>query len=374
MDEYVIDLFSGSGGSALGFKQAGYNIKVAVDIDEDASRSFKLNFPDAEVFSSDISYITGQTLLNATGQQNGNNIVIIACPPCQGFSTARRKSEGKKDPRNKLINEFLRIVDEIRPMSFVMENVPGLANGNGKALFQSVFSNLQKLGYTMVYEVVHAEDYGVPQRRRRLVLIGTRNKNIRLVFPKRTHCNPEKLTELGLLPWETVRDAISDLPPLKAGLADKADFLHKSSSLSELNLERMRKTPKDGGSRTDWPSELVLECHKHVTGYKDIYGRMKWNSPSPTMTGGCVMISKGRFGHPEQHRAISLREAARLQTFPDTYQFVGSVGSIAKQIGNAVPPRLAYNIAETLKKCVAESQIVDQLLAPSSVESLTTVA
>jgi DNA (cytosine-5)-methyltransferase 1 len=363
--DVVIDLFSGSGGSALGFQQAGFNIKVAVDVDRDASASFRLNFPNAEVFDSDISYISGTHLLEAASEKNGDSVVLIACPPCQGFSTARRKSEGRLDPRNKLIYEFLRIVEEINPYAFVMENVPGLATGNGKTIFFDVLNNLQNLGYSVVYEIVEAPDYGVPQKRKRLVLIGTRDKKIRLVFPKKTHYDPTEIESASLHPWATVRGAISDLPPILAGEVYQEDQMHRSANLSELNLTRLKNTPADGGSRNSWPEDLVLECHKRVTGYKDVYGRIKWDYPSPTMTGGCAMISKGRFGHPEQHRAISLREAARLQTFPDSFVFLGNFGSIARQIGNAVPPLLAKNIAETLRDAMLEATTVNKIMSIS---------
>lgn len=363
MSYKVIDLFSGSGGSALGFHQAGFEIKVAVDIDKDASETFKVNFPNASVIASDISYISGETLLEEASEENGDNIVLIACPPCQGFSSARRKREGRLDPRNKLIYEFLRIVEEIMPYAFVMENVPGLANGNGKPIFLDILNNLQKFGYTTVHEVVEAPNYGIPQKRKRLVVIGTRDKNVRLTFPKHTHSNPGNLSENGLLPWKTVRESISDLPPIRAGEIHPQYSLHRASNLSELNLLRMINTPKDGGSRVSWPENLVLECHKKVKGYKDIYGRVKWDTPSPTMTGGCAMISKGRFGHPEQDRAISLREAARLQTFPDDFKFIGTVSSIAAQIGNAVPPLLAKKIAETLMNAIQLSDQMDAIMA-----------
>jgi len=348
MRKVVIDLFSGSGGSALGFKQAGYDVRVAVDIDKDASKSFQLNFPEAVVLQEDICPISGKQLLEAAGEKDGNNVVLIACPPCQGFSTARRKSEGRGDPRNKLVYEFLRIVGEIKPSAFVMENVPGLATGNGKEYFEEIRHELEDMGYSTVYKIINAIEYGIPQKRRRLVLIGIKNARADLKFPEKTHADPLKATELGLKPWKTVRSWISDLPPIEAGTTDSNDPLHRAASLSELNLTRIKSTPVNGGSRTSWPDELVLNCHKNVTGYKDIYGRMSWDSPSPTMTGGCVMISKGRFGHPDQNRAITMREAARLQTFPDNYIFTGTVSSIAKQIGNAVPPLLAKILADWL--------------------------
>ncbi len=356
----VIDLFSGCGGSALGFEQAGYSIKVAVDIDSNASESFKVNFPGCTVFPSDISYLSGTELLKAGGFKNGKEVVLIACPPCQGFSTARRNSQRLTDPRNKLIYEFLRIVEEIKPLAFVLENVPGLAKGIGKPLFVQILQRLSELGYQTIYDVVNTADYGVPQRRKRLVLMGTNNPSIRLSFPPKTNADPSVSDNLPA--WATVREAIKDLPPIKAGEKHENDPMQVSASLAEINLKRIIYTPHDGGDRTSWPDELVLECHKTTKGHKDVYGRMRWDYPSPTMTGGCGMISKGRFGHPEQDRAISLREAARLQTFPDSFKFIGNFGEIAKQIGNAVPPLLAKRAAEALLYSMRELETTEKLL------------
>lgn len=344
----VIDLFSGCGGSAVGFSQLGFDIKVAVDIDEDASRTFKLNFPGATVVNKNIQLVKAFDLLKLTGATNGDDVVIIACPPCQGFSTARRKSQCLSDQRNSLIYEFLRIVKEIKPVGFVMENVPGLSKGLGKEMFADVLSKLEKLGYSTKYEVVVAADYGVPQKRRRLVLLGVRNKEKKPFFPIITHCKDLGKSESSLTPWITVRSAISDLPPLKAGEKSLTDPIHACANLSDLNLKRLKHTPVNGGGRESWPDELILECHKKVKGYSDIYGRMRWDAPSPAITAGCSMISKGRYGHPKQNRAISLREAARLQSFPDNFVFTGNMGEIASQIGNAVPPLLAKKIGEAL--------------------------
>lgn len=360
----IIDLFSGSGGSALGFSEAGYEIKVAVDIDKKASESFKLNFPKATVFNKDVTSISSDALMKAAEAENGDEVVIIACPPCQGFSTARRKSEGFNDNRNTLIYQFVRILEEIRPFAFVMENVPGLANGIGKPMFLDILQKIKDLGYQTVHGVVDTADYGVPQRRKRLVLLGTNDHKIRLTFPIQTNQNPD-LPGRYLAPWITVREAISDLPPINAGERLDSDPMHVSSNLADINMQRMKNTPHDGGDRLSWPEELVLECHKNVRGYKDVYGRMKWESPSPTITGGCAMISKGRFGHPEQDRAISLREAARLQTFPDSFIFAGNVGEIAEQLGNAVPPLLANRIAETLAKAIYDSESFDHIMSDS---------
>lgn len=358
----VIDLFSGCGGSALGFQQSGFPIKVAVDIDKHASASFKANFPDCEVFSTDISYLSGKELLDAGGFDSGDDVVLIACPPCQGFSSARRNSERLTDPRNKLIYEFLRIVEEVKPLAFVLENVPGLARGIGKPLFVQILQRLNELGYQTTYDVVNTADYGVPQRRKRLVLMGTNNPNIRLSFPAKTNMDPAKADELP--GWNTVREAIKDLPPLAAGEKDKKDPMHVSASLADINITRLKHTPHDGGDRMSWPDELILDCHRNTQGHKDVYGRMKWDYPSPTMTGGCGMISKGRFGHPEQDRAISLREAARLQTFPDTFIFLGNFGEIAKQIGNAVPPLLAKRAADALLQSLEELETAERIMSP----------
>jgi len=356
----VIDLFSGCGGSALGFSQAGFNIRVAVDIDKNASESFKLNFPDCAVFPSDITYISGKELLKAGGFKSGQEVVLIACPPCQGFSNARRTSQRLTDPRNKLIYDFLRIVEEIKPLAFVLENVPGLATGIGKPLFLQILQKLNELGYQTVYDVVNTADYGVPQKRKRLVLMGTNDSNIRLVFPSKTNTDPEKSGDLPA--WKTVKEVIGNLPPIKAGEKHTGDPLHASASLAEINLERIRKTPHDGGDRTAWPEELILDCHRTTKGHKDVYGRMRWGQPSTTMTGGCAMLSKGRFGHPEQDRAISLREAARLQTFPDTFKFAGNFGQIAEQIGNAVPPLLAKRAADVLIRSMEDLEITKKLI------------
>jgi len=350
----VIDLFSGCGGSALGFRNEGYEISVAVDIDKKASESFKLNFPEAFVFSSNISKLSGKELLRAGKIKSGNDVLLIACPPCQGFSSARRVSQRLDDPRNNLVNEFLRIVEEIEPLAFVLENVPGLARGIGKPLFSQILQKLDELGYKTVYDVVNAADYGVPQRRKRLVLLGTKDPDIDLNFPLPTHTDPNKSSELPV--WNTVRNVLEDLPPLKAGETNINDSMHKSANLAEINIRRMKQTRHDGGDRTTWTEDLILECHKTTNGHRDVYGRMKWDSPSPTITGGCVMISKGRFGHPEQDRAISLREAARLQTFPDTFIFAGNFGDIAKQIGNAVPPLLAQRAAKELKRAIIRNK------------------
>ncbi len=357
IDKYfVIDLFSGSGGSAWGFKSAGFTIKTAVEIDKVASETFRNNFTETIVLNEDIRKINGKRLLKQSGitSRDKNRLVILACPPCQGFSTARRNEQRQNDPRNMLIMEFVRLVKEINPVIFVLENVPGLVRGIGHTLFEKAMMQLSDIGYKITEpKVLECADYGVPQKRKRLVVMGTKIKGLKLVLPEPTHQNPNSHDQ-KLPSWNTVRNTISNLPIISAGERDKGDPLHKSANLSRTNLDRLNQIPIDGGSRTSWPEHLKLKCHKSVSGYYDVYGRMSWDSPSPTITGGCGMISKGRFGHPEQNRAISLREAARLQTFPDSFKFIGNFEDIARQIGNAVPSVLAEKIAVSLYQSLNE--------------------
>jgi len=365
---YVIDLFSGCGGSAWGFREAGFVIKGFVEIDGIARTSFHENFPKAtEAIPGDITLLRGRKLNDFLKKLNidKEKTIILACPPCQGFSTARRRNQRILDSRNMLIFDFVRLIKKIRPIAFVMENVPGLAKGIGHSIFEEAMLMLSDMGYNMTDpKVLEVVNYGVPQKRKRLVIIGTRAKNLKLVLPEPTHQNPNSHNQ-KLPPWETVRHAISNLPFISAGEKNNADPLHISANLSKINLTRLKYTPHNGGNRMSWPLRLWLKCHKKlkklkIEGYKDIYGRMWWDAPSSTITGGCAMITKGRFGHPEQNRAISLREAARLQTFPDNFIFTGTFGKIAEQIGNAVPPLFAERIANSLMMQLGKRERIKQ--------------
>lgn len=217
-----------------------------------------------------------------------------------------------------------------------MENVPGL-KGKGSSVLGSFKEMLEQEGYLYDEKVIYAKDYGVPQNRRRYVLIASRK--FKPEIPSATHGK-------GLTPYVTVRETISKYPAIKAGQDDQQTSNHRCANLKPILLERLHYTPHDGGSRTDWPDRLVLNCHKTFKGHTDVYGRMKWDEPSPTLTVKCFSLSNGRFGHPEQDRAISLREAAALQTFSDDYIFYGSVQEIGRQIGNAVPVLLAKILGE----------------------------
>ncbi len=264
--------------------------------------------------------------------------MLVGCAPCQPFSLLRKEEydeNGNPIPHKSvnLLTEFGRFVKAIKPAHVMVENVPGL-KGKGSDVLDRFKLMLKKEGYEWDEKVLYAKDYGVPQNRRRYVLIASRL--FKPVIPVATHGNKPEL-----LPYCTVRQAIAKYPAIVAGEVHITVPNHRCANLSKLLLQRIKATPHNGGSRTDWPDNLVLKCHKSFNGHTDVYGRMKWDEPSPTLTVKCFSLSNGRFGHPEQDRAISLREAAALQTFRDDYVFYGNVQEVGKQIGNAVPVLLA---------------------------------
>jgi len=223
-------------------------------------------------------------------------------------------------------------VEDIKPDYIFMENVPGLGGDPGRDVYVKFKKVLEREKYIYEERIVNAKFYGVPQNRRRLVLFASRCGKIKM--PKETHGKEKR-------PLVTVRKTIEKYSAIKAGETSKKYPNHVARTLTKLNLERMRHTPKDGGSRNDWPEKFILKCHRKRKGYGDVYGRMKWDKPSPTLTCKCTSLSNGRFGHPEQDRAISLREAAAIQTFTDWYVFYGGLIDITRHIGNAVPVKLS---------------------------------
>lgn len=331
----VIDVFCGCGGSSYGFKLAGFDIKAAIDKNPLATESYKLNFPDTSVLSQEIIPTEAESvayeLLTTAGLQAGECTVLLGCPPCQGF--CRLSKNGVNDPRNKLVLALSKIVAAIKPEFCVIENVPGLAMGSGKAIFHEALEELKFAGYSnLAWEILNAADYGVPQRRRRLLLIASRLGAVSIPDPSDYR-------------RKTVRETIAKLPAIAAGGTDPTDCLHCSPSASEKVIDRIRSIPKDGGSRKSLPPALQLECHKENSGFCDVYGRMKWDEPSPTITTGCINVTKGRFIHPDQDRAISVREAALLQTFPYNFRFCGTSWQVARQIGEAIPVEFARIVA-----------------------------
>lgn len=337
----AVDLFCGIGGLSYGLKKAGININAGIDIDESCRYTFETNCK-TKFINKDIQDISGDDL-NSLYNRNATKI-LVGCAPCQPFSSYTYKGDKGKDNRWQLLYEFLRLVKAVEPVVVSMENVPTLLNFKKAPVFYDFVNGLEKLGYYTWYKVVYSPDYGIPQKRKRLVLLASKIGEIEFLPP--TH-KPEN--------YVTVKEAIGSLEKIKSGEASKKDFIHKASKLSEKNLKRIKQSKPGGSWNRDWDDELKLSCHTSEKGksYVSVYGRMKWNEPSPTMTTFCTGIGNGRFGHPEQDRAISLREAAILQSFPADYKFAENAenlkfGKSSKHIGNAVPPKLGEIIGKSI--------------------------
>lgn len=319
----------------MGLKRAGFRVAAAVELDAHAAGSFMLNHRDTVVLNRDIRSVRADELRKAAQLGRRRLDLLTGCPPCQGFSSlrTRRRAASVPDDRNDLLLEFLRLVQTLRPRAIILENVPGLADDR---TFQVFCSSLKEMNYGYFARVLDASDFGVPQRRRRLVLAAIENLSF----------DPAWLAPGRARPT-TVRDAIGSLD--SAGRS--GDALHDYPEQRSLEvLARIRAVPRNGGSRSDLPSMDQLACHKRSSGFFDVYGRMAWSQLSPTITSGCTNPSKGRFIHPEKHRAITLREAALLQTFPKNYRFDLSRGKehVAAQIGNAFPPKLIVPLARRI--------------------------
>lgn len=336
----VVDLFCGIGGLSYGMKSAGFKIVSGYDLDWTCRYAYEIN-NDARFNYKDIRNVTGEEIRS---QYSKDTITVLAgCAPCQPFSSYAFKNKKKDPDKYDLLYEFGRLVKDVHPDIVTMENVPSIASFKLKSVFGDFVTILKNEGYKVSYQVVYCPNYGIPQTRKRLVLLASRLGDINLI--PHTHKKGN---------YVTVRDVIGDLPPLDAGDSCLYDSLHRCRSLGELNMRRLKATPCGGGWK-DWPEELRLECHKKQSGHSfgSVYGRMRWDEPSPTMTTQCTGIGNGRFGHPEQDRAISVREAALLQTFPLKYKFfenekVVSITKASRYIGNAVPPKLGEVIAESI--------------------------
>jgi DNA (cytosine-5)-methyltransferase 1 len=343
----VVDLFCGLGGLSCGFKNEDFEILAGYDIDETCRYAYEFN-NEAPFLNRDISTVTGAEINKH--YEGVKTKILVGCAPCQPFSSYTFKDKDKENDKWSLLYHFSRIIDEVQPEIVSMENVAQLLNFKKAPVFDDFVDTLKKAGYHVFSDTVYCPDYGIPQNRKRLVLLASKLGEINLI-PK-TH-TPEN--------YETVRDAIGDLPQINDGEYDIDDPLHYSRKLTPLNKQRIQLTPY-GGSWKDWPEEYILECHKKDSGksYPSVYGRMRWESPSPTITTHCIGYGNGRFGHPEQDRAISLREAALLQTFPKNYQFFEkgknfSSVMIARHLGNAVPVRLGEVIAQSIKEHLKEA-------------------
>ncbi|NGX90034.1 DNA cytosine methyltransferase [Rahnella sp. Lac-M11] len=351
-----IDLFSGGGGLSEGLKQAGFNVLAAVELNSSAADTFKTNNKQATVIERDIRHVSGQEILKAISLQKGELDLLAGCPPCQSFSTLTRDYK-KDDLRNSLINEVSRLIFETEPKMLMIENVPGMMS-RGKDFLGDFISHIESMGYIVNYNVLQVADYGVPQDRKRFVLLAGKGFEIKL--PEPTH---SREGSNGKSRWVTVRDALKGLgEPITLRNAQEFGGPKKFNwnvirNLSPLNIERI-KYLKAGGPRFDLPDHLRPNCHKgNNSTFSNVYARMCWDKVSPTITGGCTVLSKGRFGHPVEDRTISVREAARLQTFPDTFLFeTNYIDHACQIIGNALPCKFAFAMSKAcsdalLKHC-----------------------
>lgn len=331
-----VDLFCGVGGLTHGLIHGGIQVVAGVDSDPQCRFPYETN-NEAIFIEQEVQKLSGTELAQMFSDANFR--LLAGCAPCQPFSTYSQKGRGiRNDTKWSLVSDFGRLVREVQPDFVTMENVPQL---RGHQVFKDFLEDLE--GYKIWWRVVDCTQYGVPQTRRRLVLLASRFGTVELVAPGFSEGS-----------YVSVREAISHLPALTAGSFEPNDPLHAASSLSELNLLRI-KASKPGGTWRDWDESLVAQCHRKKSGqtYPGVYGRMSWEIPSPTITTQCFGYGNGRFGHPEQDRAISLREAAILQTFPEDYCFLApgepvQFTKLGRLIGNAVPVRIGEVVAQSL--------------------------
>ena len=335
----ALDIFCGAGGVTYGLGKAGIKVSVGVDHDEDCRLTYTQNNPSVKFLAKDIRELSSQSLLShAQSLIEEDFLLLAACAPCQPFSAQNQNRNNSSD--RAVLSHVERLVRELRPDFLFIENVPGILKVRGLSAFRRLLLALREIHYKENFEVVDAARYGIPQHRKRLVLTASLYDDPH--WPKWMHGS-----EPGLAPLVTVQDAVSEFPRLRAGEEHPTFPNHMAAKLAGHNLNRLKATPNDGGSRTDWPSPLFLECHKGHNGHSDVYGRLRWDAPAPTLTTRCTSLSNGRYGHPEQDRAISAREAAALQSFDDGYMFYGGLVQITRQIGNAVPPLLAQRFGES---------------------------
>lgn len=335
-----VDSFSGAGGLSLGLHEAGYGLLLSFDNDPKCIDTINMNqkYFSHPALCEDIKNMLEGRLLDRIGLKQGDLFLLAGGPPCQGFSVQRIGED--TDSRNELVLLYGNLISEVRPMFFVMENVSGIQGKRGKTILAELIEKMESIGYHVHKQLIDAEDYGVPQRRKRIILVGERDDiGSTYEFPKPTS---ER---------HTVRDTIGFLPPPPEDGKPHPDYpLHRRDRLSEKNMMRI-KALGQGQGRDFLPEELLADCHRvdsSIIGHRNVYGRMAWDDVAPTITARFDSFTRGLFGHPEQARSISLLEGALLQTFPSDFKFSGSKIEIARQIGNAVPPKLAKVIGESI--------------------------
>lgn len=345
MEIKTVDLFCGVGGLTYGLQKAGIPVIAGIDIDISCEYAYTHN-NGCEFVGKSIDEVSGKEI--RTYFQGADVKILVGCAPCQPFSSHNKNKKNRNKHKDwNLLYEFARLVKETRPHIVSMENVPELEK---EKVFSDFVATLELSGYFVSYRVVNVADYGVPQRRKRLILMASRMKEITLIDA--THQQ-----------YVTVKEAIGDLPRIAAGEKNETDLLHIACRLSDLNLKRIQHSAP-GGTWRDWPEELVCECHKKRKGssYASVYGRMKWDDLSPTITTQYIRYGTGRFGHPDQDRALSVREGAILQSFPPTYAFVREgdkvfLRNIARHVGNAVPPRLGEIIGLSIQQHIKKESM-----------------
>lgn len=333
---FAIDLFSGCGGLSEGLRQAGFKVIAGVEIDKNAAKAYRMNHEDTFLFEDDIRKLDISRILNLIKELPLH--LLAGCPPCQGFSSIRKlnRRSAVRDERNKLINEYYRFVEELNPLTIMLENVPGIVD---YTLFKDIVRKLKKLGYYIEYKVVDVANYSVPQRRKRLVMVGSKLCKINIAE--------------GQNSVVTVRETLKKLKNINQNDNLQKIYPHHSERIKKM----ISLIPRDGGSRKDLPEEYQLACHKKKNiGFNDVYGRLRWDSVSSTITGGCLNPSKGRFLHPEEDRCVSAREAALLQTFPVDYKFPTDIpkAELSLLIGNALPPEFSRIQAQNIFRHIEE--------------------
>jgi DNA (cytosine-5)-methyltransferase 1 len=348
MSVAIVDVFCGIGGLTHGLGKAGLNVVAGIDNDPSCQFAYEAN-NKAKFIKADVSNYKVNDLKKLFG--NADIKILVGCAPCQTFSAHankyRKKIDTTTDFRWNLLMSFARYVKEIKPDIVSMENVPALQKFD---VFQEFKQSLEIAGYFVWHKVVDCAKYGLPQNRHRLVLLASKRGDIRLISPDSKHVNDKR----------TVRDAIGDLPLIQHGQTHEDDPLHRSAGLTPINVKRIKQS-KPGGTWRDWDKDLLPNCYRKESGktFRNVYGRMRWDKPSPTITTQFYAIGTGRYGHPKQDRALSLREGALLQTFPDGYKFfkdenVMSIATIGRHIGNAVPVELGRIIGISIKEHLKE--------------------
>ena len=353
----AFDFFSGLGIMSYGLIKEGLSVSMGMEIDPERTRLYRSNL-EVSAREIDLSIATKRSIRSIIDSEKLKPELVVGCPPCQSFSSLHRTRgiPTEQDSRTALVSKYGKLAAGVNPRIIIFENVRGVLSGNNKTYFDKYLKYLGRKGYQTVWDVLDSADYGVPQHRMRVVAISVRNDlKVKPTLPVPTHSRDGSE---GTKRWVWVKDVIGNLRSLESGESDPTDPLHAAPFHTESTLKIIRAIPKDGGSRKSLPDNLVLPCHKRLgngKGAESVYGRMKWDEPGPTITGGAIRPSSGRFIHPDQDRGITLREMARLQTIPDVFTFEGSKEAIAEMIGDAVPLELAKAIARQVKFLLKEA-------------------